>query len=273
MCFYDNQLFSCNIQEGGSGNSTDAPNTHTLNESADTKDFNEKFKLIEERLSALTEINSQIKDTLDQQEIGMHRFKRYAGKLNGSLPLTHSTGSQLTKEKDISQDHSHFYRVETSASSIFHRFRWIITNASERIRHARNNPNAPLTSPVWSTHHGGYKVQVFIYLNGNGRCLRTHISVFMAFRSGHDNAFLKWPVRGTMSFFLLDQERKNSRLIARTVQSDPNSSSFSRPPEDRDSEMNVASGCPDFARISTLSDSKYVKNDTMFWEFSFDPSL
>lgn len=198
--------------------------------------------------------------------------------MNGILATpTPSIDFPLTKvnHKDISQDHSpSFYRIETYTSSIYHRYRWIITGAYEKIRHARNYPNQPLISPIMCTHHGGYKAQILIYLNGNGRCLRTHVSAFMAFRSGYDNAFLKWPVHGTMSFFLLDQERNNARPIVRCLQSDPKSSSFSRPPQPQDHgyEINIASGCPDFTPISTLDDNKYVKNDTMYWEFSFLPS-
>ena len=257
---------------GNSGSSSDV--THPQNEPAD---FYKGFEQAKESLSALAKKNSKFRDAINQQEIDIQRFDRCASKLNGALASTPSVDFPLAKvnHKDISQDNTpFFYRVIKLTPSIYHRYRWIITDPYEKIRHARNHPNQPLTSPEWCTHPGGYKAQILIYLNGNGRCLRTHVSVFMAFRSGYDDAFLKWPVQGTMSFFLLDQERNNARPIVRCLQSDPNSSSFSRPPQPQDhgSTMNVASGCPDFALISTLYDTRYVKNDTMYWEFCFHPS-
>lgn len=202
----------------------------------------------------------------------MQLFSRHAKSLSTTLTPAFSTDSHLNKmkAKDIPLDNSlFFYRVMTSVPSHFHRYRWMITDVSEKIRQARKHPTKPLLSPVWCTHNGGYRVQIQIYLNGNGRCLRTHMSVFMAFRAGPDNAFLKWPVCGTMSFFLLDQERKNARPIVCSLRSDPKSSSFTRPPQDSSSVMNIASGCPDFTPISTLCDTKYVKDDTIFLESCF----
>ena len=269
-------MLFCNIQDsvgGDSGSSTDVP--YLQNESANGIDFYENFKRTKESLSAMALKSSGLKDSIDQLEVDIQRFDRCASKLNGTLTSTPPIDLPLTKvnNKDILQDNSlFFYRVGKLTPS--YRYRWIITDAYEKIRHAHNHPNQPLTSPEWCTHLGGYKAQILIYLNGNGRCLCTHVSVFMVFRSGYHNAYLKWPVHGTMSFFLLDQERNNARPIVRCLQSDPNSSSFSRPPQphDHDSTMNVASGCPDFTLISTLYDTRYVKNDTMYWEFSFLPS-
>ena len=262
---------------GNPGSSTEVPLAQ--NESANGIDFYKEFKRAKESLSALALKSREFKDGINHQEIDIQRFNRCTRMVNGALANpTPSIDFPLTKvnHKDISQDFSpFFYRVKTSSTpSIYHRHKWIISGVSEKIRHARNHPDQPLISPVWCTHRGGYKAQTLLYLNGNGRCLSTHVSAFMVFRSGYDNAFLKWPVHGTMSFFLLDQEWNNARPIVRSLQSDPNSSSFSKPPQPQDhgSEMNVASGCPDFTPISTLYDNKYVKNDTMYWEFSFLPS-
>ena len=61
-----------------------------------------------------------------------------------------------------------------------------------------------------------------------------------------------------VSLMLIDQDGNNH--IVQTFKPSPCSSSFHRPKND----MNVASGCPQFAPLEVLQNTSYVKDDVMF---------
>ena len=186
--------------------------------------------------------------------------------------LLHSDDSCHEKRKvdgNFLGDSTLFYLVDTERPPPQYRYRWKISHVAENLSYARHHPNKPLDSPWWCTHRGGYRMQAHIYLNGNGRCAGTHMSVFVQVVLGPDDCLLRWPLMGVLTVILVDQE-KNARPIACTLRSDPASSSFQRPIGT--SEINIASGCPDFASTDILSDGRYVKDDIMFLQICFDPS-
>ena len=61
-----------------------------------------------------------------------------------------------------------------------------------------------------------------------------------------------------VSLMLLDQDR--NKHVVQTFKPSPSSSSFLRPKND----MNVASGCPQFASLDVLQNTSYVRDDVMF---------
>ncbi len=61
-----------------------------------------------------------------------------------------------------------------------------------------------------------------------------------------------------MVFISADQTHR--KHIVQTFKPTPDSSSFQQPTTD----MNVASGCPQFTKLSVFDDDSYVKNDVMF---------
>ena len=69
-----------------------------------------------------------------------------------------------------------------------------------------------------------------------------------------------------VSLIVIDQER-NKHLV-QTFKPNSSSSSFQQPKSD----MNVASGCPQFCPLSILADSNYVKDDVMFIKAIVDTS-
>ena len=105
-----------------------------------------------------------------------------------------------------------------------------------------------------------------LYLDGDGTGKGTHLSFFLTLMKGEYDALLPWPFRQTISLVLLDQNRKKN--IVQSFHPDPDSSSFQQPVND----MSVASGCPQFAPLSVLEDTSYVKNDTMFLQCRVDCS-
>ena len=83
------------------------------------------------------------------------------------------------------------------------------------------------------------------------------MSLFVVIMRGPYDALLTWPVRRKITLKLLSQDGSNESLMD-AFGTDPNSSSYKKPV----AEMNVASGCPKFAKLEDLA--SYVKEDTMF---------
>ena len=70
----------------------------------------------------------------------------------------------------------------------------------------------------------------------------------------------------SLLFSTLDQDHR--KHIVQTFKPTPESSSFQRP----SSDMNVASGCPQFTKLSTLDENNYVKDDVMYMKCIVDTS-
>ena len=143
-------------------------------------------------------------------------------------------------------------------------FVWRIPDLSRRIRDAKQGRVTSIYSPPFYTSKSGYKMCIRTYLNGDGMGEKTHLSVFFVIMKGEYDALLPWPFQSRISLLLLNQE--NGAHIMETFRPNPASKSFQRPT----SEMNVASGCPRFAALATLSNPAFVKNDVLFIKCSVD---
>lgn len=143
-------------------------------------------------------------------------------------------------------------------------FVWRIPDLSRRIRDAKQGRVTSIYSPPFYTSKSGYKMCIRTYLNGDGMGEKTHLSVFFVIMKGEYDALLPWPFQSRISLLLLNQE--NGTHITETFRPNPASKSFQRPT----SEMNVASGCPRFAALATLSNPAFVKNDVLFIKCSVD---
>lgn len=106
------------------------------------------------------------------------------------------------------------------------------------------------------------------YFNGDGSGKNTHFSLFFVVMRGQFDALLRWPFRQKVSLYLMNQNNRDH--IQDTFRPDPTSSSFRRPTSD----MNIASGCPNFAPVSVLEseDAGFVKDDRIFIKVVVDTS-
>ena len=83
---------------------------------------------------------------------------------------------------------------------------------------------------------------------------------------GEYDPLLKWPFNHKVSLILVDQNHR--KHIVQTFKPTQDSSSFQRPRTD----MNVASGCPQFSKLDVLEDPSYVKDDVMYIKCIIDTS-
>ena len=145
-------------------------------------------------------------------------------------------------------------------------FLWRIPEVARRKRDAFDGRITSIYSPPFYSGRNGYKMCIRAYLNGDGIGFNTHLSVFFVVMRGEYDQLLKWPFESKISLILVDQNLRQH--IVQTFKPSPDSSSFQKPRSD----MNVASGCPQFAKLSVLEEGNYVKNDVLFLKCIVDTS-
>ncbi|CAF3321705.1 unnamed protein product, partial [Rotaria sp. Silwood2] len=106
-----------------------------------------------------------------------------------------------------------------------------------------------------------------LYLNGDGKARRTHMSLFFVLMRSPNDPILPFPFKYKVTFCLYDQT-STSRHIIDSFRPDIRSSSFQRPR----SEMNIASGIPKFLPLKMIQQegNPYVRDDTMFIKIMVD---
>ena len=241
---------------------------------SESSDFEKLFVESQETASALTKKTKQNKLNMDCDKVELQQHAQIVDAYTRRLSIL---GRDVDFSKDIRRK---IYDVSDEEFTVFNnekplngssmQCRLIITNVAQKTLYACNYSNEPLTTPPWSISCDGYKMKAHVYLNGYGDSLGKYISVSMSVVCGPHDDFLQWPVHGTVTFCLLDH-KKNIRPIIRTFHTNPKYP-FQRPTPLIESDMNAASGCPEFAPIHTLKQERYVKDNTMVWEFSFVPS-
>lgn len=145
-------------------------------------------------------------------------------------------------------------------------FLWRIPDVVRRKRDAIEEKITSIYSPPFYTGRNGYKMCIRAYLNGDGIGHTTHLSIFFVLMKGEYDPLLKWPFDHKVSLILVDQNHR--KHIVQTFKPTQDSSSFQRPRTD----MNVASGCPQFSKLDVLEDPSYVKDDVMYIKCIIDTS-
>ena len=158
-------------------------------------------------------------------------------------------------------------QLQASLASTYNgSFMWRIPDLAKRRRDAIDGRITSLYSPPFYTAKNGYKMCIRVYLNGDGMGHKTHLSIFFVLMKGEFDALLKWPFDSKVSLILVDQNHR--KHLVQTFKPTPESSSFQRPISD----MNVASGCPQFCKLSVLDDNSYTKDDVLFIKCIVDTS-
>ena len=144
-------------------------------------------------------------------------------------------------------------------------FLWRIPDVRQRNRDARFGGTS-IYSPPFYTGRNGYKMCMKVYFNGYDTGLCTHLSIFFVLMKGEYDRLLQWPFQSKVSLILVDQDHKKN--LVQTFKPNAQSSSFQKPKTD----MNVASSCPEFADLSVLDNTSYVKDDVMYIKAIVDTS-
>ena len=143
---------------------------------------------------------------------------------------------------------------------------WKIPQFSQRKADAENGRCASIFSLPFYSGRYGYKMCLRLYIMGDGIGKGAHLSLFFVVMRGEFDNLLQWPFTRKVTFKLINQA--GGRGIADTFQPDSMSISFRKPK----SEMNIASGCPQFISYAELEGGGFIVDDTIFIKCSIDTS-
>ena len=146
---------------------------------------------------------------------------------------------------------------------------WKINDLQRRRNEAIAGTTTSLYSPPFYTSQHGYRLCLRCYLNGDGVGKDTHVSLYIVVMRSDYDSLLSWPFKHRVALTLLNQEDPFDSNASHTQRFLPNpeSASFKRPVE----SFNVASGFPEFAPISILTNPEFVKDDTIYFRAKVDP--
>ncbi|XP_062379279.1 TNF receptor-associated factor 3 isoform X1 [Sardina pilchardus] len=261
------------------------------------EDMREKYRQLEQKLTAMQKLMSSQTEKLLEVEIEMRTlravrdevetlrtsFETIRNRVN-SLELargtagsgTHTLGSletQVSRHDDMLSVHEvrladmdlRFQVLETASYN--GTLIWKIRDYKRRKQEAVASKTLSLYSQPFYTGYFGYKMCARVYLNGDGMGKGTHLSLFFVVMRGEYDALLPWPFKQKVTLMLMDQGPARKHL-GDAFKPDPNSSSFRRPT----AEMNIASGCPLFVSQPVLEGGTYIKDDTIFIKVTVDTS-
>ena len=150
---------------------------------------------------------------------------------------------------------------------------WRLTEVRQKRQLAIAETVTYWVSEPFQTSQYGYKMQLKIYLNGDGSGKNKYVSLFfIILKSTFDN-ILSWPFQQKVKFTALDQSGRGQHVVD-AFRPDLSSSSFQQPV----AAANIATGCPLFMPISLLEGNGsrdsglYVKDDAMFIRATVDRS-
>ena len=126
--------------------------------------------------------------------------------------------------------------------------------------------NGKYMSFPFYTGRYGYKMCLRLYIMGDGIGKGTHLSLLFVVMRGEFDNILQWPFTHKVTFKLINQSGGHD--IVDTFQPDPMSSSFRKPKSD----MNIASGCPQFVSHTELERGGFIVDDMIFIKCMIDTS-
>jgi hypothetical protein len=132
---------------------------------------------------------------------------------------------------------------------------------------AQSEQQTYINSPPFYSSPVGYKMRARLYLNGDGKARRTHMSLFFVLMRGCNDSLLEFPFNHRIIFCLYDQTPQQRHIID-SFRPNIKSNSFQRPR----SEMNIANGIPKFFPLAMIQQegNPYVRDDTIFIKVMVD---
>ena len=215
------------------------------------------IKVIEGRLAAVEQNFEMLRVKLDSSNVVAHKEKVL--EIENILNTHAQHISELTTQLEL--------HLQASLASTHNgAFLWCIPEVRRKIRDAKIGRITSICSPPFYTGRNGYKMCIRAFLNGDGNAEGTYLSIFFVLMKGEYDPLLQWPFESKVNLILVDQDHE--KHLIQTFKPNIQSSSFQKPKTD----MNVASGCPEFADLSILENLSYVKDDVMYIKAIVDTS-
>ncbi len=140
-------------------------------------------------------------------------------------------------------------------------FVWKVTDVWKHLQNSKTGKMLTISSLPFHDRRCGYKMSLKLNMNGDGPGRNTHLSLFMVVMKGMFDDILDWPMKKHVTFTLFDQS-KHKKHIVQTFLTDQKSESFMKPTSD----VNTATGFPEFCSSSILNNKYFVRNETMYFK-------
>ena len=207
---------------------------------------------IEGRVTKLTSDLSNLMSAVQKQKAETQAKNAYTEETVQKIQLSTKELQDYYSELALSMQ-------TLQASSYGNVYVWKIPDFQRRRRDSVLGKTISLYSAPFYTSRHGYKFCMRVYLNGDGTGRGSHISLYICMMKGDFDPLLPWPFTQTITLCLVAQDPR-VKDIKQSFRADSESSSFKRPM----SEMNTASGCPQFCPLSVLDNLAYLRDDTLY---------
>jgi len=238
---------------------------------------NEKLQRIEEKVRGCESLPSEVSTLRQNQARIDETLRTLSQQLPRDVPSVAAL-SELAQVQFTQQDVALVGQAKTLAD-IDLRMQCVETTSYEgvliwRINEYRRRKADAATpggtvslysQPFYSSRYG-YKMCARVYLNGDGAGLGKFISLFFVVMKGDYDDILFWPFNLKVTMMLLDQQTRKRHLVD-SFRPDPSSNSFQKPTD----LMNIASGCPMFAKHEVIeANDTYLKDDALYFKIMVD---
>ncbi|ELU10162.1 hypothetical protein CAPTEDRAFT_167590 [Capitella teleta] len=141
-------------------------------------------------------------------------------------------------------------------------FYWQVNNYMDYKQTLLQGSTPVLHSPGFYSSFYGYKMCIRLNPNGIEQGSGTHVSVFLHFMKGENDALLRWPFKGKIVLSILDLISPDGcqQHIVDFLSSKPDLAAFRRPTSNRNHK---GFGYLEFAPISVIEKGNYVKDNTL----------
>lgn len=213
---------------------------------------------IQRKLAQLGDVTTQLVTDVEQQKGTIAQMTRSVDEVSSSVARYESILDELNLKLEILE-----------VKSCTGQYVWKVNDLTRRKNEAKMGHTLSLYSPPFYTSEHGYRVCLRAYLNGDGSGRDTHISLYIVVMKSEFDDLLAWPFSHSVTLTLVNQVEPLSpdKSITHKFTPNPSSSSFQKP---RD-VFNIASGFPEFAPVTVLSNPRFTQNDTMYFRIKLDP--
>ena len=147
---------------------------------------------------------------------------------------------------------------------------WKVSHFGKILQEAKQGKVTTIRSdPIYNSPQG-YKMEIHIIPNGNGKAKDSHLSVYLFMMKGEYDSILSWPFQQEITFTLIDQQQQegNRKDLSTSFKADASEEFFGRPVH----KVNDAGrGFPRFVSHEVLQTRRYVVDDTIFLKIEVSP--
>ena len=162
------------------------------------------------------------------------------------------------KNTELKERDKRLHMVSKNPTSYDGSMIWKISQFNQRKAEAVSGEDVSILSLPFYSGRYGYKMCLRLYIMGDGIGKGTHLSLFFVVMRGEFDNILQWPFTHKVTFKLINQA--GGRDVDYAFQPDPQSSSFRKPKSD----MNIASGCPQFVSHTKVERDGFIVDDAIF---------